>query len=200
MKGCGWIWSPGQRVHIPALVHLHMKVPPLSLHMWYVQTRLRAFSGTSPLLKDPISSRDSQTFAPSPSQPKSNLSTKFYFEMLCIRVLRIEKQQLSKTGRCFSVYLGLLHTGVKLGHCTQVPALPKQINTTPKSNRGSDTDNPHDRGRSWPTVTGRCAASLDIWLFGGNNGQAMFCKKLKNYTVREVSGQCPDQKSIYVNK
>lgn len=78
-----------------------------------------------PVLKVPISIRDLQTFALSPSQLKSNLSTKFYFEMLCIRTLRIEKQQLSNTGRCFSVYPGLLHTGVKLGHCTQVPALPR---------------------------------------------------------------------------
>lgn len=56
--------------------------------------------------------------APSPSQPKSKLSAKFYFEMLCIRTLRIEKQELSETGGCVSVFLGLLHTGVKLGHCT----------------------------------------------------------------------------------
>lgn len=47
MKGRGWIWSLGQRVHTPALAHLHMEVPLLSPHMWYVQTRLGAFSGTS---------------------------------------------------------------------------------------------------------------------------------------------------------
>lgn len=44
-----------------------------------------------------------------------------------------------KQQEAFSVCLGLPDTVVKLGHRTQMPALPKRINTTPRSSKGKDT-------------------------------------------------------------